>query len=280
MAEFQVRAAADWSLAALSALLAESFAGYFYTITDDVPFLAQRIRAEQVDLAHSVVLLADDAPAGLALLGLRGERAWCGGFGVVPAWRGRGAAGVLLRGLLAQAQAAGASRFVLEVLTRNIPAIAAYQRGGLSITRDLLIVGWSRDAQLLPVAAPTAVCVPVTLHDILPVFGRLHAVAPAWQRDLPALAAKGDLRGLALREGGEVAAYVLFTARQSNARIEDFAATSVETGVQVLRALQQQVATIVSVNEPADSPTVGAFDRCGFRENDRQHEMVIDLVRG
>ncbi|RTR03370.1 ribosomal protein S18-alanine N-acetyltransferase [Halomonas nitroreducens] len=50
---------------------------------------------------------------------------------VAPAHRGRGLAGMLLRGVIEQAQDWGCERLLLEVRASNAPAIALYRRAGL-----------------------------------------------------------------------------------------------------------------------------------------------------
>ncbi|KPV47876.1 hypothetical protein SE17_41095, partial [Kouleothrix aurantiaca] len=132
--------ATSLSLDALADLFTRSFEGYFYPATVSAEALAQRVRGEQIDLARSVLLQVDGAPAGLAIVALRGGHAWCGGFGIVSAQRGRGLALPLAEAMLASARTAGARRLSLEVLTRNAPAIATYRRAGLEHVRDLQIL--------------------------------------------------------------------------------------------------------------------------------------------
>src|SRR5262245_28206210 len=101
-------AASSFSLDALGDIFTRSFEDYFYPGTTNAAALAARVRTEQIDLHHSLVLRLADAPAGLALLGLRGDRAWCGGFGVMLPYRGRGLAHHLAAAMLDQARNAGA----------------------------------------------------------------------------------------------------------------------------------------------------------------------------
>ena len=63
---------------------------------------AARVRNEQLDLYRSVALMMGDRPAGQATLALRGERAWCGGFGIVPEFRGQRLGPPLFAELVAQ----------------------------------------------------------------------------------------------------------------------------------------------------------------------------------
>src|SRR3954466_10842646 len=71
--------AAAYTLDALGDIFTRSFENYFYPGTTTAAILAARVRTEQIDLQRSLVMRVGDAPAGLALLGLRSDRAWCGG---------------------------------------------------------------------------------------------------------------------------------------------------------------------------------------------------------
>lgn len=279
-AEVTFAPASSLSLDALGDIFTRSFEGYFYPGTTTAAVLAARARIESLDLHHSLVMLAGGEPAGVALLGLRGDRAWCGGFGVTPPFRGRGLAHRLAAALLDRAREARARRLTLEVLTRNAPAIKAYARAGLAIARDLRIMEWrGPDAPAGgEIDQPAAAARADTPGRLLEHFAALHPAPAAWQRDLPSLLVRGKLDGLALDRAGRPAAYALLaTAGDGGLRIEDLGAERAEDAAALLGALQRRAARIISVNEPADSPLMPAFETAGFAEIDRQHEMVVDL---
>ena len=100
--------ASAFSLEALGDIFTRSFENYFYPGTMTAAMLAARVRIEQLDLYRSLVMHLGDEVAGIALLGLRSDRAWCGGFGVVLPLRGRGLARELVTAMLEQARQAGA----------------------------------------------------------------------------------------------------------------------------------------------------------------------------
>jgi hypothetical protein len=109
-------------------------------------------------------------------------------------------------------------------------------------------------------------------------FAALHPAPAAWQRDLPALLARGGMQGLALMEAQRPRAYALITPiSDGGARIEDLGAAGAEWATALLGLLQARYPRLISVNEPADSPLTPAFDSAGFAEVDRQHELWIDL---
>ena len=272
--------ATAFSLDALAEIFTRAFAGYYYAQTLTGAMFAAKTRLESLDLHFSPVMLSGGEPCGIAVLGLRGERAWCGGFGVAAPKRGAGLAARLAAEMLGQARAAGARECVLEVLTRNERAIKTYARAGFRTTRDLRILEWRAPEGRDPAAGQgtTHALIEQAPARLLERFSELHPAPAAWQRDLPALLASGKLRGLALGHGERAGAYALLAETpDGGARVEDLGAVGVEQAAALLRALQPRYARLFSVNEPADSPLTAAFGAAGFVERDRQHDMAIQL---
>ncbi|MFL5802045.1 MAG: GNAT family N-acetyltransferase [Roseiflexaceae bacterium] len=293
--------ASSFALDTLADIFTRSFENYFYPGVTTVEVLARRARIESLDLQHSLVMLAGEETAGQAMIGLRGDRAWCGGFGVLLRFRGLGLGRPLAAAMLDQARQAGARTFSLEVLTRNERAIRAYIGAGLRTRRDLLILEWRnpeepRTENGHPQGQPRTEQRPASSDErsaidestlvgevaeparLLDRFAPLHLAPAAWQRDLPALLVQGGLRGLATPAGETAAAYLLYQAgADGSARIADLGATQVAQAGALLAALQAHFVRLITVNEPADSPLIAAFESAGFVETDRQHEMWIEL---
>lgn len=261
------------SLDALADLFTRSFEAYFYPGITSAHTLARRVAAEQIDLMRSLVLRVDGEPAGVALLARRGERVWCGGFGVTMPHRGRGYSHVLAAAMVQEAREAGAAQLSLEVLTRNAAALRVYERAGMQIARRLLVVTWRPDEHWAAPAAPALEPADPT-ELVLDHYAALHPVPAAWQREPASLLALPELEGLALREHGVVVAYALLQGDEA-ARLQDVAARDEPTARRLIAALQARFSSIVSVNEPADSPLTPAFLRSGFVVADEQHELEV-----
>jgi ribosomal protein S18 acetylase RimI-like enzyme len=244
--------AAALSLDALAKLFTRAFEGYFYPGITSTQTLARRVATEQIDLGRSLLLRVDGEPAGIALLARRGERMWCGGFGVVAAHRGRGHGHALAAAMVDEAREAGADHLSLEVLTRNTAALRVYEAAGFALQRRLLLVAWRQDEIWSPPDAPDlAEADPAEL--VLRHYAALHPAPAAWQREPASLLCLHELRGLALRDGGAVVAYALLQGEES-ARLQDFAARDEATARALIAALQRRFTAISSVNEPAESP--------------------------
>jgi ribosomal protein S18 acetylase RimI-like enzyme len=263
------------SLERLAAIFTESFSGYLVPLLMDTGALAGRARIEQHDLFNSLLAYDSDELAGIAILAVRGERGWVGGFGVVPAQRGRGRGRELMKALLERARACGLRQLSLEVLARNEAALRLYERAGMRRVRDLLIMerparpSEGQQTPTLKEAAPA---------ELLKHFARLHGQPPAWQRDLPSLLVRSGMLGLYLGEADAPEAYALMSEKAGDpTSLLDLAAIGVKQAESLCVALNSRPEALRVVNEPEQSPMVPSLLSQGFRETERQHEMLIDL---
>jgi len=97
-----------------------------------------------------LIAVDDGEDAGFCWGALRGEDAWCGGFGVRPEFRRRGLGKALLHGTADALKTAGAKVWRLEVVQQNHSAVESYRRCGFRTERDL---GLYRGRIDLPLAA-------------------------------------------------------------------------------------------------------------------------------
>lgn len=268
--------AASVSLEEYAEAFTAGFSGYPIPIVFDVPKLSGMVRKEQYDLEHSLIAYEGRARAGVAVLAIRGESGWCGGFGVVPELRGRGVGRRLMRALLESARAASLRRLTLEVLRENTAARRLYEGAGMRVVRDLLVLD---RAATQPGAESGA---GVALEDaepseLLPNFARLHAFAPAWQRDLPSLLA-ARTRGLRLGPRERPRAYALLTqGRDGKTYLSDLAAEDETAARELSSGLGRLADTFRVINEPGQSPFVAPLLEQGFEEHALHHEMRMEL---
>jgi GNAT superfamily N-acetyltransferase len=268
------RPASSFTLDEYADIFTRSFAGYYYPMTMTTQITAARVRQESVDLHHSVILMAGDEPAGEATMAIRGDRAWCGGFGILPEFRGKGYAAPLFAEFLAQAQQAGVKHLTLEALTKNERALKTYTGAGMKIVRQTRLFEWLHPASETVV---DAVWPPADMVMVAENFHRLHEVAPVWGRDLPSVLMRGGLRQIKFEADDRVAAYALLSVGESEVRIVDFAVDDIFVAASLLQIIQMSSAKITSIDEPADGPMTHAFDMMNFREFDSQHELAIEF---
>jgi GNAT superfamily N-acetyltransferase len=279
--------AATLSLEAFAAAFTSAFQGYFLPVILNGVWLARRVRLEQYDLANSLVAYDGGEVAGIAALAVRGQRGWCAGFGIVPELRGRGRGRELLSAFVERARGAGLRRLSLEVMAPNVVARRLYERAGMSVTRDLLVLerpaGGSSEgsAPEAPRAAPRArrpeEAKEATAEELLAHYRRLHAEPPAWQREMASLLA-ADLRGLYVGPRARPRAYAL--TGQSNdgtTYVSDLAAAGEAEAEELCSALGRNDGALRVVNEPERSHFAAPLLRRGFAEVIRQHEMTMEL---
>jgi ribosomal protein S18 acetylase RimI-like enzyme len=266
--------AATVPLEAFAAAFTSSFEGYPVNISVDSVWLARRVRYEQHDLLNSLVVLDGPETVGMAVLAVRGQRGWVGGFGVVPRWRGRGLGRRLMSELVARARAAGLGRLSLEVLVGNTAAIKLYERAGMRVTRDLLILERPAEWAGTPKGRPPR---EAAAAELLEHFTRLHPEPPVWQRELASLLVL-DQRGLYLGARSRPRAYVLFRrTAEGETLLSDLAAAGARQARAMCAALGHVGAALNVINEPERSPFAAPLLEHGFREVLRQHEMTMEL---
>lgn len=264
------------SLEAFAAAFTSSFEGYPIAAVVDATFLARRVRYEQHDLLNSLVAFEGAEAVGMAVLAMRGERGWCGGFGVVPRWRGRGLARRLLSELLARARAAGLRRLSLEVLAGNTAAQRLYERAGMRVTRDLLVMERPADWKA---AATTRVAPPREAPgaELLEHFTRLHPEPPVWQRE-PASLLATEPSGLYLGARSRPRAYALYRRTvEGETFVTDLAAATARQARAMCAALGHLEGKLQLKNEPERGLFAAPLLEHGFREVLRQHEMTMEL---
>ncbi|MET0626375.1 MAG: GNAT family N-acetyltransferase [Pyrinomonadaceae bacterium] len=273
--------AATLSLEAFAAAFTNAFQGYYHAVSHDGASLARRVRAEQYDLVNSLVAYAGREVAGIAALAVRGRRGWCAGFGIVPELRGRGRGRELMSAFVARAREAGLRRLSLEVMAPNVAARRLYERAGMSVTRDLLVLerpaGGAAEGDETKTPRRARAPKEATAEELLAHYWRLHAEPPAWQRELASLLA-ADLRGFYVGPRARPRAYALTGQGQDgNTYVSDLAAAGEAQAEELCAALGRTPGVLRIVNEPEQSPFAAPLLRHGFAEVTRQHEMSMEL---
>ncbi len=184
MIEYRFTDATGYSLDQLTAMHNASFEGYFFPLTVTPQLNADLWRVYQIDATRCVVMHdAAGAFVGMARMGTRSVRGWCGGFGIVPAFRGAGAGRMLAAAMVRVARESGLERLQLEVLTQNTRALRLYEGVGFTISRKL--VGLAIETGALSVAAVPILTETVPVEALL--LHRRDTQPPCWGRELPSL---------------------------------------------------------------------------------------------
>lgn len=132
--------AGRFSVEELTAIYNQTRVDYMVPMPMNTARLADYIHVYDVDLEHSLVALSDDRLLGVAMLGVREDRAWITRLGVLPATRRGGVGEALTVGLLEQAERLGLRFDMLEVIKNNVPAHQLFLKLGFYEVGELLIL--------------------------------------------------------------------------------------------------------------------------------------------
>jgi ribosomal protein S18 acetylase RimI-like enzyme len=267
-----VRDLAELDLPALTAAFNAVYLEYVVPLAFDPERMRAHVEANDIALDRSPLVLDDDGRVvALAMLGVRGDRGWIGGFGVVPAQRGRGRSHALTREVIERARASGLLTLQLEVIDANVRAIAAYERAGFVRTRALC--SCRREPRLGSQHGDAAVAVEIGAFAWREAA---EAWAPAWQRERSSVLRTPGVVGLATTAGEPFA-----LVRPTDAAVHVLAmdACDEETAARRLDAVAASHAdrAIVVMNEPEGSAVERAMVGRGWTAIVRQHELRLDL---
>jgi len=244
----------------------EAYRGYFVPFQFDAAMLQRHMALGSVDLDRSCVWYDGDQPMAVALAGVRDERAWLGGWGIAPDWRGKRYSLPLVREFMQVQVAAGAREIQLEALEQNW-ALRTYEQAGFGYTRRLLVL----EGRLNYVPRPGQSASPDTALTSLATLPR----APAcWQRDLAALRAQADLQAVCVGSANAITGAALVRINGDWLRIIDIASTQDATGA-LLAALAAAAdgRQVRLVNEP-EGALAEALLAAGLAIANAQREMV------
>ena len=123
----------------LAALFTRAYEGYTVPMQIDEEALRFLVRTFDLVLDAGLVAFDADEPVGLVNLGIRGERGWIGGLGVVALARRKGIGRTLMEAEHEQARARGVRELSLEVIEANDAAFRLYEELGYEMIRWLEI---------------------------------------------------------------------------------------------------------------------------------------------
>lgn len=280
----QVQRASKFSLERLTEIWNLGYSGYFVPISLAPAQMERMILTGSLNLENCLVMLDGKEPVGFSMLGLRGEQGWIGGFGITPAYRGRGLAAELFQAHLLLLRTLGLRRVRLEVLVQNW-AQKVYARAGFEIVRRLAVLAGPGTGE--PAGRPAdpggdtrAVAAEPAL--LLSHSARCHRASPAvWQREpesiLPALG--DEVFGLCTGPASEPTGILLGTFRDGTVRVVDAAAEGVSEAAALLQAVcaLHPGSRLFLVNEPEGSPVHRAATALGLEEVNAQYEMRLQM---
>ncbi len=275
MREYHFSDVLNYTQGQLSEMHNASFQGYFVPLEMTARMSADFWRINQVDAALSVVMHErEGAFVGLARVGSRGKRGWCGGFGIVPDFRGSGASTLLATEMVRVARAGGLESMQLEILAQNVRAIKLYEKVGFVKTRRLL--GLEIASAALPAEAAARV-ERVSLEELLPAFHRGRR--PAWSNELPALLSMNLAAFALVSPGGERDGILVQHANEKMRVVAALLGETVTTPAvaALLKTAAGEAQSVQVYNEAEGSLFLEHCQRLGFGEWFTQYEMLLQF---
>jgi ribosomal protein S18 acetylase RimI-like enzyme len=124
----------------LTAIYNQTRVDYMIPMPMNAARLAEYVFTYDVDLEHSLVAIQGDDLRGVAMLGVRKDRAWLTRLGVIPSTRRGGVGEALTAGIMEQAENLGVHFHMLEVIKNNVPAHTLFLKLGFYEVGELLIL--------------------------------------------------------------------------------------------------------------------------------------------
>jgi ribosomal protein S18 acetylase RimI-like enzyme len=276
MEEYQFTRALSYDFGALANMFTEAFTGYFFPMNMTPEALANHWRLYHIDGARSLVMRDSEGTfAGMTLVGARGARGWCGGFGIAPAFRGHGAGKRLASEMIETARISGLRSLQLEVLSQNDVARAVYETACLTVRRRVRTVEIALAA--LPDGADTdakqvATAAPLVAEDVL-------AAQPVWQQELASLLAMTTETTHVTDTAGHRSSLVCARSGAHTRILAASVAKSIteEELIALLRQATGESSVIQLTNCPGSSSILARCLSLGFSEVYSQEEMYITL---
>ena len=168
-----------------------AFADYIVKVQLDHDALMHMMQRRGADLSVSAGAFVDGQMKAVMVVALGELEAVYSAYdvftGVVPDARGQGLAARLFEAAVPACVTRGATRFVLEVIEDNKPAVRAYRKIGFRERRRLRIFAFEHR-----LTSPSGVKVTMTSVDDALVTLRTRSAVPSWQNSDASIRRAGD----------------------------------------------------------------------------------------
>ncbi len=261
-------------LSVLTPVFNAAFGDYDLPLNMSEEALLSHLMAIDYSKADSVGLFDEGDLVGFLLIGRRGSQAWDGGTAIIPSYRGRGLAHLLIEAAIEGLSDSGCTTFTLEVLDTNVRAKNLYLAHGFVQERTLNCYQSLR--ALLP--APTA-----AIRQGEPLFSLTAEplFRPSWQNAPQSIAKGGYLCSTLVLDGRPIAEAAFHIARGSIAQImlaDGYRTVAMmkEAIVACAGAMEADLVRAINIDS-CDTLTIAAFEALGFERFTTQTEMLRRL---
>ncbi|MCC6259790.1 MAG: GNAT family N-acetyltransferase [Anaerolineales bacterium] len=273
-AKIKLLPASDFTLAELTGIYNQTRVDYLVPMPMNAARLAEYISTYDVSLKNSLVAKQGDELRGVAMLGVRPDRAWITRLGVIPTTRRTGVGEALTVGLLEQAERLKLNFDMLEVIKNNTPAHTLFRKLGFYEVGELLVL---RRSLILPPDPVVAEAERLDRAEALILVGRNRGTQP-WTNQSESLLNAQEVSGLHVTLVDGSRGWLVYQ-RQKFTLTRFIYKTEVGDPVRVAYAflshLHQQYPRLDTQleNIQVNDPHLPAFYKMGYVESFRRIEM-------
>ena len=273
--EIQLVPASQFSMEELTAIYNRTRVDYMVPMPMNVARLMEYVNVYDVNLENSLVAAQDGEMLGVAMLGVRKERAWITRLGVLPNTRRGGVGKALMGGLIENAARLGLDFVMLEVIKNNTPAHQLFLKTGFHEIGELLVL---RRAPLMPPPDPViADAQRLDCFEALRLMERSHRMLP-WTNQTESLVNAQDVSGLHLTLGDGSQGWLVYQRQKFTLTrfvFETEVGDPVSMAYAILSHLHNQYPRLDTQieNIRVDNPHLPAFYEMGYMESFRRVEM-------
>jgi GNAT superfamily N-acetyltransferase len=278
---YKLVSASQFSVEVLADVYNAARVDYLVPMLTDAENLRKYIDLYDVDLDASVVILdSEGRPAGLNMLGVRGDRGWITRLGMIRERRQGGMGMCMMQALIDAAHKRHLRLIQLEVIEGNDAAHRLFMRCGFEEIRRLLVM--HRLPQSLAVELPGGVGIKRLSRDEIWMYLGQRLGGESWINENASLAHIEPLEGLSVILPSGESGWIIF--EQEADRISHVVfQTQPPRNEQVMTALLYQLTDLYSDGEinienlPIGGILEGTLQQFNYSEKFRRIEMFLNL---
>jgi len=260
-----------------------SFSDYFVPVQRTLEQIESKLDSENINLKYSVGAYKDSKLIGIILHGIREvinqKIAYNAGTGVIPDERGNNLTERMYDYILPQLISEDFNEVVLEVITKNIPAIKSYEKCGFKLGRQLNCY----KGKLQGTETNKDITISQIYKPKWETLNRLGEIEPTWQSSNETIENLGEaILCLGAYYDRKLCGYCALN--KENNRIMQLAVTkdmrNKKIGTSFLGYVKNKYgAETTMINVDDSYKSINAFlERRGLTNFIQQYEMKLDLI--
>ncbi len=267
--------ASEFTYEQLAAIYNQTRVDYLVPMPMNAARLQEYVETYDVSLQDSFVAMTHDREMlGVAMLGVRKDRAWVTRLGVIPSTRRGGVGEMLTRALIDRAEQIGRTFIMLEVIKNNTPAHRLFLKLGFYEVGELLVL---RRSPLQPPPPVVADARRMERMDALVLVGHDRGTQP-WTNQSESLINAYDVSGLHVTLADDSRGWLVYQRQRfllTRFAMKTEAGSPEDVAYAALTHLHSQYPRLDTQieNIQVNDPHLPAYLKMGYVESFRRIEM-------